>query len=357
MPDESLGEKTEDPTPKRRQEARDEGNLAKSQDLTAGVSLLLAVLLLAVFATPMLSSMKVLMRSMLMGATVSDAGRTDDLAHTAAVAMQLGARMLAPIALGVMVAGVLAGILQVGFIVSHKPIVPKMSKVNPGKGLKNIFSMRGLVRFLMSIAKVAVVLIVAGVSIHLDLPKLMTLIRLEAGPLLAAAGGLAFSLSLKIAIVLLLLGILDYAFQKWQHEQDLKMSKQEVKEEHKRMEGDPLIKQRRSQTARQVAMQRLNHDVPQADVVVTNPTHFAVALRYDGEKMEAPKVAAKGADYMAMRIRQLAIAHDVPIVERPPLARALYRGVEVGQEIPPQHYAAVAEILAYVYRLSGQKTA
>jgi flagellar biosynthetic protein FlhB len=189
-----------------------------------------------------------------------------------------------------------------------------------------------------------------------DWPAMLALIHLESEPMLAAAATLVWSLALKIAALLLVLAILDFAYQKWQHEQDLMMSKQEIKEEFKRMEGDPLVKQRRARVARQLAMQRMAYEVPKADVIVSNPTHFAVALKYDG-KMGAPKVIAKGADFMAMRIRQIAAANDIPIVERPPLARGLYRHVQVGQEIPSQYYTAVAEILAYVYRLSGRKIA
>ena len=158
-------------------------------------------------------------------------------------------------------------------------------------------------------------------------------------------------------MVLLVLGLLDYAFQRWQHEKDLRMSKQEVKEDMKRMEGDPLVKQRRTRIARQLALQRIGQAVPKADVVVTNPTHFSVALKYDSKTMTAPKVVAKGADFLAMRIRQIALANGVPLVERKEIAQALYKSVEVGQEVPPQLYNAVAEVLAYVYRLGGRKTA
>jgi len=161
----------------------------------------------------------------------------------------------------------------------------------------------------------------------------------------------------RVAAVLLILGLLDFFYQRWQTEQDMKMTKEEVKEELKRHEGDPLVKQRRRKVAQQLMMQRLATDVPKADVVVTNPTHVSVALQYDSDTMHAPKLIAKGADLMALRIRQIASAHRVPVVERPPLARAIFSAVEVGQEIPQEYYAAVAEILAYVYRISGRKSA
>jgi flagellar biosynthetic protein FlhB len=209
-------------------------------------------------------------------------------------------------------------------------------------------------RFVMSIGKLLIIGAMAAVVVLRDIPSILHLADLDANQILPAAGHLVFLLALKLAVLLLLLALLDYAFQRWQHERDMRMTKEEVKEEMKRMEGDPLVKQRRSRVARQLAMQRLSSAVPHADVVVTNPTHFAVALRYDGQTMQAPKVVAKGADYLAARIRQLAVINGVPMVERKELARALYRDVEVGQQIPPQFYSAVAEILAYVYRLSGR---
>ncbi len=172
--------------------------------------------------------------------------------------------------------------------------------------------------------------------------------------MLPVAGEVVFEVALRMALVLLVLGLIDYAYQRWRLEQSLRMTRQEVRDELKRMEGDPLIKQRRRQLQQQLAVQRINLDVPKADVVVTNPTEYAVALRYDEVTMQAPRVLAKGRDYLALRIRQVAEQHGVPIVQRPPLARALYATVEVGQEIPPQFYRAVAEVLAYVYRITGK---
>lgn len=351
------GEKTEAPTPRRRQETREEGNVARSQDLTAAIILLGAVLLLGWFGRFMFGGMKTMVEAMLSGRWSHDVAVTGDLGQRWASLMTIGGRITAPVALGTVCLAVLASVIQVGFLVSAKPLTPKLSKLSPLRGVQQLFSMRSAMRLVMSLGKVAVVATVAAVSIYFDLSKVMSLIQLEPAQAMAAAAGLVYWLAIRIAVVLLLLAILDYAYQKWQHEQDLRMTKQEVKEEFKRMEGDPLVKQRRAKVARQLAMQRISQAVPKADVVVTNPTHFAVALQYDGTTMRAPKVVAKGADFLALRIRQLAIANDVPIVERKELARALYRTVEVGQEIPAEQYAAVAEILAYVYRLSGRRSA
>ncbi len=168
---------------------------------------------------------------------------------------------------------------------------------------------------------------------------------------------LVFLLAAKLTALLLVLALLDFSFQKMQHSRDLRMTKEEVKKEMKDMDGDPLMKQRRARVARQLALQRIASAVPNADVIVTNPTHFAIALKYDRGTMAAPRVVAKGQDFMAMRIRQLALQHGVPLVERKPLARALYAGVDIGQEVPPEHYTAVAEVLAYVYRLAGEAAA
>lgn len=354
---EDLGEKTEAPTPRRRQEAREQGQVARSQDLTAAVTLFGCILLLYVFGRRILGSMKVLVESMVGGAGPLDVTGTGDIGQLWATGMHIAAHILAPIALGALVLSLLASVGQVGFLISFRPLTPNLNKLSPLRGMRQLFSLRSGMRAVMAMGKVAIVAAVAGWTIRSQLPRVLSLLELGSAAALAGASSLVFTLALRIAIVLLVLAIADYAYQKWQHEQDMKMTKQEVKEEYKRMEGDPLVKQRRAKVARQVALQRVAMAVPRADVVVTNPTHFAVALRYDGEAMAAPKVTAKGADFLAMRIRQIAIGHQVPIVERPELARALYRHVEVGQEIPPQFYATVAEILAYVYRLSGRKTA
>jgi len=248
-------------------------------------------------------------------------------------------------------------VAQVGFLVTATPLTPRLSRLSPLRGLKNLVGMRAGMRLGMSLAKVVIVGVVATVLIVLEFDGIMQLGWLEARGALGLSATIVFWFAMKLALVLLVLGVLDYAYQRWQRERDLRMTRIEVKDELKRMEGDPLVKQRRTRVARQLALQRIGHDVPAADVVVTNPTHFSVALRYVSEKMTAPRVVAKGADFMAMRIRQVATQHGVPLVERKDLAQSLYRTVDVGQEVPPEHYNAVAEILAYVYRLDGRESA
>lgn len=350
-------EKTEAATPRRKQEAREEGNIVRSQDLTAAATLLGTVILLNIFGMHMLSSMKVTVETMLSSAHATNATRADDLTGMFAYGLRLAVAGAAPLLLSIAGITLIAAISQVGFILTGKPLMPQFSRLSPLSGLKKLFDARAGVRLVMSLAKVAVIASVAGWVIYDDLPQILILTDLEIGPLFAASCELVYALALKLALLLVALALLDYAFQFWQHGKDLRMSKQEIKEEMKRMEGDPLIKQRRSRVARQLAMQRVGQAVPQADVIVTNPTHFAVALKYDSKTMRAPKVVAKGADFLALHIRQLAAAHGVPIIERKELARALYANVEPGQEVPAEFYNAVAEILAYVYRIGGRKSA
>ena len=356
MPDNQF-EKTEAPTPRRVSEARRDGNIARSTDLIAACTLLAGIVLLHVFGLHVMGQLKATVEAMLGAANVGNPTRPDDvgpLISQSAVALAMAA---APLVLGVTAVALLVSASQVGFLFTTKPLEPNLSKLSPLRGLSNLFNLRSGMRLGMSLAKIALIAAVAFWTIHREIPRVLALSQLETLPLFAGACEVVFAVALKLAAVLLLLALLDYAYQRWQHTRDLRMSKHEVKEELKRMEGDPMIKQRRTRVARQLALQRIGHDVPKADVVVTNPTHYSVALRYDSGKESAPRVVAKGADFLAMRIRQIAIANDVPIVERKELARALYREVEVGQLIPPQYYAAVAEILAYVYRLSGRKTA
>ncbi len=350
-------EKTEPASARRREEARQEGNVARSTDLTAAAMLLAGVLLLYVLGMKMLGGMKMTVETMLRSDLTDNPTRAGDLGAMIGYGAYVAMQSALPVIIAMTAVGLLASVSQVGFRLTPEAMAPKFSKLSPIRGLSNMFNLRAAVRLGMSVGKMLVVFGVAAWVVIGDLPNIVMLAQLEAAGLFAASCQLVFGLALKIAVLLLVLALMDYAYQYYQREKDLRMSKQEVKEELKRMDGDPLIKQRRSRVARQLAMQRVSSAVPQADVIVTNPTHFAVALKYDPEKMRAPKVVAKGADHLAMRIRQLAALHGVPMVERKEVARALYSSVQVGQEVPAEYYNAIAEILAYVYRLSGRKTA
>jgi len=354
---ESGFEKTEAPTPRKRSEAREQGNVAHSTDLNAACILLGSVLLLYFFGQKMFWGMKVIVESMLTNSLSANPTQVGDVDRLGQFAGRVVLEMMAPMGLGIFLIALLVSVSQTGLLFTLKPLELNLTKLSPLKGAARLFDARAGMRLVMSLGKVALIAGLAIWLIYLDLPRIVGLAELEVLPMFSVASELVFFLALKLAVLLLILALLDYAFQRWQHERDLRMSKQEVKEDMKRMEGDPLVKQRRTRVARQLALQRIGQAVPQADVVVTNPTHFSVALKYDTKTMTAPKVVAKGADFLALRIRQIAIANGVPMVERKEIAQALYKSVEVGQEVPPQFYNAVAEVLAYVYRISGRKTA
>jgi flagellar biosynthetic protein FlhB len=350
-------DKTEDATPRRRAEARRDGNIPKSQDLTAALMLLAAIVGLQLFGLRVFSSMRTTMETLLGGSHTANPTRMDDLMAIGAYSTRAMVAMLAPLSLSILAIGLMACVGQVGFLLTGKPLIPSPKKMNPIKGLQQLCNLRASVRLLMSLGKFILIGLVATTVVVMDMPKILFLAELESGAAFALASEMVFELAMILAALLIVLAVADYAYQKWQHSQDLKMTKEEVKKEMKNMDGDPLVKQRRARVARQLAMQRTAQAVPGADVIVTNPTHYAVALKYDNDAMRAPKVVAKGADFMALQIRQIAAVHGIPLVERKPLARALYANVEVGQEIPQEHYTAVAEILAYVYRLGGKKVA
>jgi len=351
---EDAGDKTEAPTPRRRQEAREQGNIPRSADLTAAAVVLGTMVMLNWYGRGMVGALKDLMSEMLSSQSLSDWSTGSALVGLVRAFIAAGIAM-APVFAGVMVIAIAVNLAQVGLVFTGKRLQPNFAALNPVRGIGKLFGGgQGAFHLLMNFLKLALVGMVAYSAVHGRLEQVMSVQRLSFAQIFGLGADLIYSVALRLGLLLLILALADYAFQRYRVEQDLKMTKQEVKEEMRRMEGDPQTKQRRRQIAMQIAMQRLKKDVPKADVVVTNPTEFAIALQYDAKTMHAPKVVAKGKGYMAMRIRELAIAHGVPILERKPLARALYKMVEVGQEIPEQFYSAVAEILAYVYELSGK---
>ncbi len=351
---EDLGERTEQATPRRRQEAREEGNVARSQDMSAASMLLVATIVTAAAAWYLLTQGKLLVEAALDGEFICDpldpAVAADFTSFIGAAAL----RVAGPVLLVVWGGAYLSHFWQVGWLFTTKTLHPRLDKLNPINGFKRIFGLSGLVKATLDALKVLIVVAVGAHAIYQRGPEIVTLPYLENMAAMIAIGWMMLDLAMRVLAVLLLLGFMDFLFQKWKHGEDLKMTKQQVKDEMKQMEGDPDVKRRRMRLQQQFAMQRINSAVPKADVVVTNPEHISIAIQYDQSKMGAPKVVAKGADYLALRIRQIAQLHGIPIIERKPLARALYKAVKVGQEVPPQFYKAVAEILAYVYRLSGR---
>jgi flagellar biosynthetic protein FlhB len=278
------------------------------------------------------------------------------LSRDANSAIRAVAGSLAPIMAGCILIAVIGNLAQVGLFFDTKRLMPNFAALNPLKGLHKIFALgdgNGM-KLLMNFAKMLLVGFVAYTAVHGKIYSIITAQQLSFLQAFHLGASLVYSILIRIGIVLFVLAILDYIYQRFRIEKQLKMTKQEVKDEMRRMEGDPKIKSRRRQIAMQRVLQRIKKDVPTADVVITNPTHFAIALKYDSENMHAPRVIAKGQDLVALRIREIAAASGVPILERPPLARALYKMCEVGQEVPEQFYSTIAEILAYVYELSGK---
>ncbi|MBI4584276.1 MAG: flagellar biosynthesis protein FlhB [Planctomycetes bacterium] len=348
--------RTEPPTGKRRSEARGRGQVAKSQDLNVAL-LLLAVFSVLYFAgQPSIDKMRAIMIRCLSSLTEFQF----DLGYLVrALGWSLAAifQVVLPFFILAFAMGVLSNLLQVGFLYTAESIKPSLSKVNPLNNLGKIFSLRGATRTVFGVFKIVVVGSVLVWTLWKELTRqdgenIFMLFTANPGPSVAYAFKVILLMGFRGVTALLILSILDYAYQKWQYERDLMMTKQEVKDEMMEMEGNPKVRERRRRVQQQLALQRMMRNVPKSDVVITNPTHFAVAIQYRKEAMLAPVCLAKGQDTIAQRIREIAMEHGVPVVERPELARALYRAVEVGQEIPPEFYHAVAEVLAYVYRLA-----
>ena len=345
------GEKTEPATPKRRNKAREEGQVAKSQDLTAAAILiagLLGVYITAYYGKSTLLSM--------FANVISHIGSElmfDNAWWALPTAQGAGTffKIWLPLALGCLIVAIVVLLRQVKYKISFKPFELKFDKFNPVKGLKKIISARSLVEMLKGLAKASLLMFMLYRFLRneQDLFLSIMLYPMEEGAAIMMSK--IWGLGIRMALVLLLIGVADYAYQKWTFEKSIRMSKQDIKDEHKQSEGDPLIKSKIRQKQRELARSRMMSDVPKADVVVTNPTHVAVAIQYDQQTMQAPVVLAKGEGHIAMKIREIAEEHKIPIVENKPLARLLLAQVEVGESIPQDLYRAVAEVLAFVYRL------
>lgn len=347
-------ERTEKATPRRRQKARDEGQVAKSRELSSAVTLFAGMLIFNALMGMAFLSLKGLMRESLTfkyGYQINQENIIPLLAHYFFYNIQVVAPFLGVIA----VIGALASFMQVGAFFNTKALKPKLSHIDPLKGVKRIFSMRTFVELLKSLLNMIVIAITAYMVIRADWGILLELPHMNLEESAIIVGGVIFKLGMTISILLLALGLADFLYQRWEYEKSIRMSKQEIKQEYKDMEGDPAIVGKRRERMRQLAMNRMIQAVPKADVIITNPTHIAVAIQYDVEAMEAPVVLAMGEDRIAQRIREVAKEHDIEIVENKPLARALYETAEVGQIIPVDLYQAVAEVLAFVYRLQKRK--
>lgn len=349
--------KTEKPTQWRLRKAAEKGDVPRSRDLVQSTSLLLTVLFFALYTPGMARSLLQLMRGSLATAaerTVSDAALT--LAWRDGFAFWL--QMLGPLFALLVAAAVLMNIVQGGFHLVPENLRFKASSFHLLKGLKRIFATpEALMELLKSLVKVALIGLVATLTIRDRVPGLLPLVHTSLAEVLEAMGSLFFTLALRVTLLLLALSVLDVLWTRWRHTQKLKMSKQEVRDEYKMVEGDPKIKSRQRSLQYQKAIQRMMAEVPKADVVITNPTHYAVALVYEYRRMASPKVVAKGKDLMAERIKKVARESGVPLVENAAVARGLYAAVEIGQFVPAEFFRPVAEILAYIYRLKNRRFA
>ncbi len=353
MPEESFQEKTEQPTPKRREEARKKGQVGKSREISS-VAVMGAALLFFVFGGKrMMFSLGHMMQRAFVSAQYINSGNMDVFV-AASNYLRFYTLLLFPIMLALAVIALVANLAQTGLIWSVEPLAPKASKINPVEGAKRIFSKKTLVELAKSIAKIAIVGWAAMSVVKGELGHLVLLTYQDKVQIISYLGHSSMKVMAKSTIVIALLALLDYLYQKWEFEQSLKMTKQEVKEEFKQTEGDPLIKSRIKAIQREMARRRMMEEVKTADVVITNPSHLSVALKYDALSMSAPKVVAKGAEHIAFKIREVARDHHIPLIENKPLAQNLYKLVDIGEEIPSSLYQAVAEILAYVYKLKGR---
>jgi flagellar biosynthetic protein FlhB len=349
-------EKSEKPTPRRLEEARKKGQIAKSMDVNTSVVLFAGVLIIKMQATSMAAHLGAFTRQ-LYGEFPKDDFTVTTLEHYVLMLMWEFVQIVGPTLLFLLIAGMLANYLQVGVLFTTEPLKPSLSKINPLSGFKRMFSARSVIETLKAIVKMTVVSVVVYKAIAARYQDLAGAVLMDQSTAALLIGKVAWEIAWRSTMVLLIFGLADYFYQRWEYERGLKMTKQEIKDEAKQSEGDPLVKGRIRRAMRDAARRRMMSAVPQATVVITNPTHFAVALKYDREGMAAPIVVAKGMDLIAQRIKQIAAENDVPLIENVPLARALHKQVELEETIPEELYAAVAEILVMVQKLNKPRSA
>lgn len=346
----SLDEKTEPATPKKKNELRSKGSVAKSQDFSTAIMLLFGTLIIYFLGGPMVYNIKYTM-SIFLGNPYYDNFDVNTLHSLFMKVADINLKSVLSVLGGFMVIAIVGSYTQTGFVLSQKALIPDFKKLNPISGIKNLVSMKALVKLAMAIVKLVIMATVAYFSVRKDIEPLMELVSMRVENIFSSASNLIFAVTLKISIILLILSLIDFIYQRWQFSKDSKMTKQEVKQERKQSEGDPLIKSRVKTVQRQMSNKRMMSEVPDADVIISNPTHYAVAIKYDAANMNAPKVVAKGVDFLALKIIEIAKDNNVPVVEDRILVRILYKTVELGSEVPPQLFKAVAKVLSYVYQL------
>lgn len=346
-------DKTEEPSAQRMEDFREEGQVAQSKELTSLLVLLATLGTMYGLGPSLITDFTNFMRKMLAESAITEL-TSEKAGSLLLLCLSQCAKLVLPIAAAGFLAGVLGSILQFGFLFTWTPLEPQIDRINPLGGFKRIFSLSSLVEGFKSVLKLIAVTAATYMLLKSEILGSASMIDMESQQLVAYMGNTGFRLIAGVCIGLFVIAALDFAYQKFRFHKSLMMTKQEVKQEHKSREGDPLLKARIRSMQREMARKRMMQEVPKADVIVTNPTHIAVAIKYDGEKMAAPRVVAKGADLVAQRIKEVARKNNIPLVENVPLARALHKSVKVGGVVPRALYQAVAEVLAYVYRLKGK---
>ncbi len=347
-----FGEKTEKATSKKKSDTRNKGQVVFSKDFNMSLTFLATMILLNSFGGFIISRLQ---QDYLYFSNYSPV--MDDMYNATDISIMLGRMIVdiliitAPILLSTMVIGVLLNYLQVGFLVTTETLKMKLDKLNPINGFKQMFSIRSLVELAKNLTKILILSYVAYNYLKDKMVLIVEMMRMDAIKIGLVIWDLVYNLSIRISLILVVIGVVDFIYKRWQNEKDLRMSKEEVKEEYKLMEGNPQIKAKIREKQRMMAMSRMMQEVPKADVIITNPTHFAVAVKYDMNKFSAPYVIAKGQDLIAKNIRKVAEENNVTIVENKPLARELFASVDIGKTIPEDLYHAVAEVLAFVYKI------
>ncbi|MFO7985588.1 MAG: flagellar biosynthesis protein FlhB [Desulfatiglandaceae bacterium] len=350
MPEKNDQEKTEQPTSKKLSDARKKGQVAKSQEVASALILMgsLGVLLFA--GAWMFWTLTKFMHGIFGNLGTLHVEGDSASAFLLTIFEQV-LILIMPLMMVLLIVGIGANLIQVGFMFTGEPLIPKFSKFNPISGMKKLFSLKSLVELVKSLLKI---LLISGISYAVlmgEIDKIPSLIQMSVGQILVFMGTASLKIIFYVALGMLAMAVLDFIYQKWQFTKDMMMTKQEVKDERKQSEGDPQVKGKIKKAQKEMAMRRMMQAVPDADVIITNPTSLAVVLKYNAQEMVAPQVVAKGASFVADRIKAVGRENGVPIVENKPLAQVLYKTCEIDDTIPDSLYRAVAEILAYVYRL------
>ena len=346
-------EKTEKATSKKKETARNKGQVAISREVSSAMVLLASLGFFYFGGSWMFWNLSEIITRVFQNLGTLQFNTINDASVFSLEVLSRLLAILIPLLLPLAIFGLAANILQVGFKFSTEAISPKFNKLNPISGMKRLVSLKAFVELAKSILKLLFIGTIAYILVKSDMEAFPLLIHQEVGQILIFIARVSLKISFFVCLALVVLAVLDFLYQRWQHEKDLKMTKQEVKDEQKQTHGDPKVKGRIRSMQLEMARRRMMEAVPEADVVITNPTHLAIAIKFSAEEMMAPVVLAKGAGHVAQRIKEIAAEHQVPLVEDKPLAQALFKMVELGDYIPAELYRAVAEVLAYVYRLKG----